>query len=79
MLNCSNFTNNIKRHYYVLLRDNYFEFHFDMALIKYLHTTVMLKCIVREKPDHVFIFDNLTLFFPVLDEIKTRYLYLDKT
>ena len=54
-------------------------FHFNRVLIKCLHTTVMLKYIVESKPDNVFIFDNLTLFFPVLDEIKTRYLYLDKT
>ena len=53
-------------------------FHFNWALIKCLHTTVMWKYIVKAKPDHVFIFDNLTLFFSVLDEIKTRYLYLDK-
>ena len=53
-------------------------FHFNRALIKCLHTTIMLKYIVEEKLDHVFIYDNLTLFFPALDEIKTRYLYLDK-
>ena len=38
----------------------------------------MLKYIVGAKLGHIFIYDNLTLFFPVLDEIKTRYLYLDK-
>ena len=53
-------------------------FHFNSTLIKCLHTTIMLKYIAGAKLDHVFIFDNLTLFFPVLDEIKTRYLYLDK-